>query len=79
MMVSIVPLKLLAEANVESAHDEEQDHDSDKKQIHHRIRVSFSSSAAGVLPLGCACFACHYGRHQVFELIKMQKERIKFS
>jgi len=37
MIVSIDPLELFAEANIESAHDEEHDDDSDKKQIHHWI------------------------------------------
>lgn len=37
IMVSIVPLKLFAETNVESAHDEEQNHNSDEKQIQHKV------------------------------------------
>jgi hypothetical protein len=37
IMVSMLPLKFFAKTNVEPAHDEKQNHDSDEKQIHHWI------------------------------------------
>jgi hypothetical protein len=43
IMVSIIPLEFFAEANVQSAHDEEHDDDSDKKQIQHDFRFKFIS------------------------------------
>jgi hypothetical protein len=43
IIVSIIPLKLFAEANVESAHDEEQDNDCDEKQIQHKLMFKFVS------------------------------------
>jgi hypothetical protein len=40
-MVSITPLKLFAKANVQPAHDEKQNHNSDEKQIQHSIYFKF--------------------------------------
>jgi hypothetical protein len=54
MIISIGPLKFFAEANVEPAHDEEHDDDSDKKQIHHWISFKFSLVASGATPHSAA-------------------------
>jgi len=43
IMVSIIPLKFFAEANIQSAHDEEHDDDSDEKQIQHKSMFKFVS------------------------------------
>ena len=79
IMVSIVPLKFFAEANVESAYDEKQNDDSDKKQIQHRIRFKFSSSATGALPVGLRLFAPYYRQASMIHLINIRKRVVKFS
>jgi hypothetical protein len=79
IMVSIIPLKLFAEANVQPAHDEKQNHDSYKKQIHHYTCFKFSFNAIGAAPHMAAPLCTHYECDSLPQLIKMRKEPVKFS
>jgi hypothetical protein len=53
------PLKLFAEAHVQSAYDEKHNYDSDEQQIQHDIRFEFRSNTASATPHWSRLYASH--------------------